>query len=137
MPAPVPATGTVEVLGDFAWRISWNAVPESPYETAIYDDASYGRADTDGSALHTGITSGAASMSVATTTAGSPLWTTAAADFPLSVVMGGEVMTISAITGTSSPQAFTISARSVNGAVKAHTAGEDIRLYPTPVFAML
>ena len=51
--------------------------------------------------------------------------------------MGGEVMTISAISGTSSPQTFTISARSVNGVVRAQTAGQDVRLYPTPVYAML
>jgi hypothetical protein len=131
------ATGTVELLGDFVWRISWNAIPESPYETGVYDDAVYGRCDTDGSTLHTGITSSATSMSVATATAGSPLWTTAAADFPLNVIMGGEVMTISGITGTSSPQTFAISARSVNGVVKAQTAGQDVRLYPAPVFAMI
>ena len=131
------AAGTVEQLGDFVWKISWNAIPESPYETGIYDDAVHGRADTDGSELETGISSSASSMSVATETAGSPLWTTAAADFPLSVIMGGEVMTISAISGTSSPQTFTISARSVNGVVRAQTAGQDVRLYPTPVYAML
>jgi hypothetical protein len=128
-------SGTTEVLGGYFYASSWNTIPESPYEVMTWDDAVYGW-DTDGSTLHTGITSSATSMSVATTNPLSPLWTTLAADLPFSVMMGGEEIEVTAISGSSSPQAFTV-VRSVNGVAKAHTAGEDVRLYPTPVYAML
>ncbi len=65
---------------------------------------------------------------VATTTATSPVWTTAAADFPFDIAAGGERMTVTNITGSSSPQTFTV-ARSVNGVAKSQTAGTDVRLW--------
>jgi hypothetical protein len=43
-------------------------------------------------------------------------------------MIGGEVMTISGISGATSPQTFTISARSVNGVVKEHAAGKPVNL---------
>ena len=59
----------------------------------------YGRAGTDGSTLHANITSGATSMSVDTTSASSPLWTTAGGDFPFDIAMAGERITVTNITG--------------------------------------
>jgi hypothetical protein len=121
------AAGAQESLGGFWWLMSWNGVPETPYEAAISDDLVYGHADTDGSELHANITSTATSMAVDTTGPSGVIWTTAAADFPFDVMMGGEQITVTNITGSSSPQTFTVT-RSVNGVVKAQTAGEDIRL---------
>lgn len=60
-----------------------------------------------------------------------PLWTTDAAEFPLDIGVGGERITVTAITGATSPQTFTVT-RSVNGVVKAHSAGTDVRLW-TPM----
>lgn len=124
-----------ENLGGFWYQLTWGAVPESPYETGVYNDPVYGRADTDGSALHTAVTSAATSLTVATD-AGYPVWTTAAADFPFDIAIGGERMTVTGITGASSPQAFTVT-RSVNGVVKSQAAGADVRLWFPPVYAML
>lgn len=128
-PGPVKqlAFGITERLGGFWYMIDWQAVPESPYETGLLDDPVLGRANTDGSALHAGITSGATSMQVDTVNAAFPLWTTSAADFPFDIMMGGERITVTNITGTSTPQTFTVT-RSVNGVVKAHSTGEDVRL---------
>jgi len=39
-----------------------------------------------------------------------PLWTTLADDFPLDVVVGGQRVTLSAITGAASPQTCTVAA---------------------------
>ena len=121
--------GGTETLGGYVFAEAWNAIPESPWEVGILDDLVLGHADTDGSTLHAGITSGAASMTVDTTAnvPAFPLWTTAAGDFPFDVILGGEIVTVTNITGGASPQTFTIT-RSVNGVVKAHSAGEDIRL---------
>jgi hypothetical protein len=67
-------------------------------------------------------------MQVDTTNAASPLWTTNAADFPFDINVAGERMTVTNISGSSSPQTFTIT-RSVNGVAKAQTAGTDVRLF--------
>jgi hypothetical protein len=55
--------------------------------------------------------------------------TTAAypAEFPFGATCEGEDVTVTAITGSSSPQTFTVT-RSVNGVVKAHSAGADLSL---------
>lgn len=127
--------GSREELGGFHYMILWNCVPESPYETGIFDDPVYGRADTDGSTLNAAIGTTDTTMQVATTDPTTPLWTTAAADFPFDVAIDGERITVTNITGASSPQAFTIT-RSVNGVVRAHLAGADVRLWFPPVYAM-
>jgi hypothetical protein len=137
-PGPVAQLiyGSTEQLGDFAWQITWNTVPELPYETAVADDTVLGYADTDGSTLAAGVTSSAVTLSVATTTAGSPLWTTTAGDFPFDILIAGEQLTVTNITGASSPQSFTVT-RSVNGVVKAQMAGADMRLFHAPVAALI
>ena len=126
---------TVEVLGGFHWTITFTGIPESPYETGIFDDETYGRADTDGSELQSGVSSTATSLTVSTTGPSGILWTTSAGDFPLDVAIDGERMTVTNITGSSSPQTFTVT-RSVNGVVKSHSAGADVRLWTAPVYAM-
>lgn len=65
----------------------------------------------------------------------SPLWTTAGADFPFDVIAGGERMTVTAVSGASSPQAFTV-ARCVNSVAKPQTAGTDIRLYQPMILSL-
>ena len=45
-------------------------------------------------------------------------------------------MTVTDITGTSSPQTFTVT-RSVNGVVKAQASGADVRLWFPPILAMV
>jgi hypothetical protein len=124
-----------EEFGGFTYAMAWNAVPESPYEVGIWGDATYGHLDTGGSSLAAGTGTTGASMSVATA-AGSKLWTTRAADFPFDVVMGGEQITVTAVTGGSSPQSFTVT-RSVNGVVKSHAAGEDVRLAHPMILALV
>lgn len=71
---------------------------------------------------------------------GGVLWTTSSGDWNtglngggLFIVIGGEEMRVSAITGASSPQTFTV-VRSVNGVTKAHSAGAEVHTrYPTRV----
>ena len=130
------AAGTTEVLGGFHWLIAFHCIPESPYETGIYGDATYGRADTDGSTLHANASSGATSVTVDTTSATAPLWTTSGGDVPFDIAIGGERITVTAVSGASSPQTFTVT-RSVNGVVKAHSSGDDVRLWFPPVYAMI
>jgi hypothetical protein len=71
----------------------------------------------------------------APTAAGNQLWTTTAGDFPFDIIVGGERMTVTNITGSSSPQTFTVT-RSVNGVVKSQIAATDVRLF-TPCYVAL
>jgi hypothetical protein len=49
------------------------------------------------------------------------------AEFPFDIRVGGEVMTVTSVSGGTSPQTFTVT-RSINGVTKAHTVGTDVRL---------
>ncbi|MDX2679299.1 hypothetical protein [Streptomyces soliscabiei] len=84
------------------------------------------RLDTDGSELTAGITATATSFSVTTTTG--PVWTQNPVELPFDIRVGGEVMRVGAISGTTSPQTFSSVTRSVNGIVKGHDAGTDVSL---------
>jgi hypothetical protein len=66
----------------------------------------------------------------------STLWTTDPTMFPFDIRMGGERITVTNITGSSSPQTFGPLIRSVNGVVKAQTAGTEITLWDTPRYAL-
>jgi hypothetical protein len=126
-PSPVDLLvwGYTEALGDFCNEISFDTVPETSYEVAVADDAVRGRADTPGSTLNTAVNATATSLSVASS---SDLWTTVAANFPFNIIMDGEEITVSTISGSSSPQTFT-GIRSVNGISKTHSVGAVIDLY--------
>lgn len=110
----------------YAHDLSWSCQPGEPWRVGVLDDASYGHLDSDAATLGSSATSTATSLSVATS-AGHALWTTASADWPFAIAVGGEVMTVTAVAGASSPQTFTVT-RSVNGVVKAHAAGERVGL---------
>ncbi|MEU3203577.1 hypothetical protein ABZ702_06770 [Streptomyces cyaneofuscatus] len=125
--------GYTEKLGLYEWPITMNCAPAGPFNVGVVGD---GWADTSGSQLAADVTTTATTLSVATT-AGLPWITSAAfpAEFPFDVQLGGEVVTVTAITGASSPQSFTVT-RSVNGIVKAHGAGADVRLAEPAIVAL-
>lgn len=131
-PGPIDliVEGYTEVIGHpNSWDIVLNCTPAGPWTVGVTDDVVLGRADTDGSQLAAGVTSTATSLSVAVTAG--PLWTTDPADRPFDIRVGGEVMTVTNITGSSSPQTFTVT-RSVNGIVKSQSSATDVRLaYPS------
>lgn len=119
--------GQTEVCYGYVFTESWTCTPEAPYRVAVLGDTLLGRPDTNGSTLHANITSSATSMQVDIADTKS-LWTTSAGDLPFDIVMGGERITVTNVTGSSSPQTFTLT-RSVNGVVKAQTSGTDVRLW--------
>lgn len=124
-------TGYTEVLGTWEHDITFVTRPQSPYVVAILEDPVLGHADTDGSTLAQAYPLGTeTTLLISTTgaTGGSPLWTTNSADCPFDIAASGERITVTAITGSSSPQTFTVT-RSVNGVVKPQIAGTDVRLW--------
>lgn len=126
------ARGYKEVLSNHTHTLKFNATPASVHNIAVLDSTAR-RLDSGSSTLTSNITNSATSFSVTTTAVGD-LWITTAAnaaEFPCPITIGGERMSLTAVTGATSPQTFTVT-RSVNGVVKAHSAGAAVHpQYPT------
>lgn len=112
--------GYTETLAQFTHEFEFNCTPASALDAAELDDAA--RLGSLSSALSSSATSTATSLSVATS---DDLWT--GDDVPFAIRVAGEEMTVTAVSGTSSPQTFTVT-RSVNGVVKAQAAGAVVEL---------
>ena len=123
--------GYTETLDKFTWTWTANCTPAAPYANVAVAGSTYlpVRADGTTHSLGGSLTTTATSLSLVTP-AGSVRWVDSAtypAEFPFNIKITGEVMTVTAITGTSSPQTATVT-RSVNGIVKTHSSGELVRL---------
>lgn len=84
--------------------------------------------DTQGSTLNGALSAAGTSISV-TTTVG-PLWTTAAADYPIDLDIGGVKITATACADATSPQTMTISAAPI-----ARSSGVPVKLWDPPVLS--
>lgn len=129
-PALLIVQGYSETLGVYEHDITFNCSPADPYQIAILEDPLLGHLDTDLSVLYHDYSATDTSLVVFSENAstGAPLWTTSAGDLPFDISVGGERMTVTAITGASAQQTFTVT-RSVNGVVKAQFATTDVRLW--------
>lgn len=121
---------------------TWHTVdligfPFAPFRTHIIADATQGRLESAGHTVAADITTTAASVQVSTA-AGQQLLTTKAAfpaDFPFDLDIEGERVTVTDLTGSSSPQTLTVT-RGVNGVVKAHSAGAVVKGWRLPGIAL-
>lgn len=113
--------GYEETIDQFVRHIRFHCVPASPYLVGEADNSTP-RIAAGSSYLNANVTSGATSFAVKSLDGS--LWSTAAADLPVSVKIGGEEMSVAVITGSSSPQTFSTVTRSVNNIVKAHVAND-------------
>jgi hypothetical protein len=89
--------GYTETLGAYTYDVSVNLSPASPWDVIELDDDDLAKLDTDGSDLTAAVNSSATSLSVATQTGLSPLWTTDGGEMPIPLYVGGEVMSVTAI----------------------------------------
>lgn len=128
--------GYTEVIDPFMHTITFNCMPAEPYE--VFEVESTGSRISSGetSLTNATMTTTATSMSVLSADA-TTLWTTAGGDMPISIMVAGEEMSVTAISGTTpgSAQTFTVT-RSVNGVVKTHATGEVVRLKRRAVWAL-
>ncbi|MGW1814065.1 hypothetical protein ACWCQM_10965 [Streptomyces sp. NPDC002125] len=127
-PIDLMVEGYREDVTGLTWEMTFACSPAALWTVGVVEDRVLGRADTDGSELASSVTSSATSLSVAVTDG--PLWITTATrplEFPLSVTCGGEELTVTAISGVTSPQTFTVS-RAANGIAKSHAAGTPLSL---------
>jgi hypothetical protein len=133
------AQGFTEYLSNFERTIDVNCSPASPwyigrYASVTTSGAGQDKYSSDGSTVNTIMNTSTTTMSVATA-AGSSLWTTAAAEMPIDIIVAGERMSVTAISSTTSPQSFTVT-RSVNGIVKTHAVGEKVVLFRPARYAL-
>lgn len=119
--------GYTESITPHVHTITFNCMPAEPYEVFIVESDRVSPGDLF--QLNASLTTTATSMSVLSTDSVT-LCTTSAGDMPVSIMVGGEEITVGAISGTTpgSAQTFSSLTRSVNGVVKTHASGETVRL---------
>ncbi len=130
-PSPISETdieqllqGYTETLASFEWRVEANCSPASPYTVGVYGTDDHGsRYDAGASTLSVGVDDNDTSWSVATSSG--PLWSTVGGDYPLTILVGGLRYTVTAVSGASSPQTFTVTRLATD---KSHSAGAEVRL---------
>ncbi|MGQ5580922.1 hypothetical protein [Streptomyces sp. ECR3.8] len=89
------------------------------------------RVDSGTSTLVSAVTAGATTLSVT----GQIPWTTSVVDLPYMIRVGGEEMLVTAVSGATVPQTFTVQ-RAQNGVSKPHPAGTPVRLADPSVVAL-
>jgi hypothetical protein len=125
----VLVVGVTEELDQFQWHHRLITVPERPWHSLEWDsDRRYSPVD---STLAAGATSSATSLSVATNSGS--LWTTT--DVPFDILIAGEKITVTAVTGVTSPQTFTVT-RAGNGVSKAQSSGAAVALWDPSYWAL-
>jgi hypothetical protein len=137
-PGPIDllVQGITETPGVRTWYVTLTCVPAGPWTVAVTSDPERGRLDSSGCTLGgAGATTTATTLTLVTAP-GVQRWIDSAAfgsQFPFNVVVGGEEVTVTAITGTTTTQTATV-VRSVNGVVKSHPAGTKVSLaQPVPL----
>jgi hypothetical protein len=87
------------------------------------------RLDTDGASIGVASLTGATSLTV--TTPSGPLWTTNSDDFPFYAEIAGIPVQVTGITGSTSPQTFTVTGSDV---LKPFVVGDPVQVWkPTPL----
>lgn len=117
----------VETIDSLTWLVTLTGSPYAPWRVFVLDSD---RLDGQASTLHTSVAAGATSLSV-DTASGYPLWTRRAGAFPFDLSVGGYQVTVTNITGSSSPQTFTV--KPMPGAV---SAGAQVKLWKPAVLAL-
>jgi hypothetical protein len=123
--------GYSEHISNFEHIIEFDLTADAPWQFGVYNQPY--RYSSDGSELAAACTATDTALSIQTLSG--PLWTTDPADMPFDVVIDGERMTVTAISGTSNPQTFTVT-RSVNGVVKGHSQNHDMELFAPTYYAL-
>lgn len=120
---------TTEVIETHRRLLTFQGTSDVVWQSGVYD-ATTSRYDSRSSTT-TGAPNTTQTTFSVTTTDPADVWTTAPASFPFDILVAGERMTVTGISGAASPQTFTVT-RSANGVIKAHTTGTPIHLARPP-----
>lgn len=136
-PVDLVIEGYSEVISQNTWTVGTNSIPFDSWRVAqLAADTGdlgefVGRPESDGSTVVGGADIGASSLTVATPSG--PLWTTVADDLGIYVGIGGIRVTVTNISGASSPQTFTVDPASV---VKPLRDGDTVSVWKEPVLGL-
>lgn len=127
--------GVNETLYGQQWPMEWVCTPYGPYKSSegatvapyTFKAAHTTKLGVVQQQLNASVTSSATSFAIKTLSGA--LFSTAATSIP--VLIGGELMTIGSITGSTSPQTANSVTRGVNGYSAAHNADDYVVVYPT------
>lgn len=122
-----------EGVGITTLERTFTCVPGRPWQVWVLEDDRHGRADTLDSTTTAEFTSGVDTELVVATGRG-PIWTTDPAELPFDITVGGAQLRVTAVTGETSPQTFTVEQAPVNGVARTIPAPAPVRLaYPAVV----
>ncbi|MGW1119250.1 hypothetical protein ACWD5B_19415 [Streptomyces tanashiensis] len=129
-PGPIDliVQGWSQVVDQYTWDVILNCTPAGPWTIGVLDDHALDGLGTDGTTLGAGATAAATSLTFVS--APGPGWITTAthpSEFPRDVLIAGEQVRITGITGTTLTQTATV-VRGINGISKALPAGAAVRL---------
>lgn len=130
--------GWSQEISSHGWRVTVNCSPAKPWDVGVYGTSRYDSATTTtAGTLPTG-TIGQTGVSLPiSTTNRREVWSTTAT--PYGWVISGEQVTVTAMTAASGTGPYTQTAtitRGANGLVKAHAAGEPVRLATPARYAL-
>lgn len=91
--------GMSETISHFEHRLIFTCAPASPYSYIGILDDDIARLDTDGSTLYQPAGASDVTLQVGPAAGQTGLWTTDPDEFPFTIQAGGEVMTVTGITG--------------------------------------
>ncbi|MFG2059660.1 hypothetical protein ACGFI9_37180 [Micromonospora sp. NPDC048930] len=114
--------------GRRSWKATLNVVPAAPWQVATADGEQ--RAAADGTTLTAGISATDTAIPI-TSTAANGRWTTDASDFPMDILVGGELVRLASITGTGLSQTATVvpGGRALNGVTRSWAAGTPVDVW--------
>ena len=128
-----------EQITNFTWKLNFNCSPGGVWRVGVYDSPDSRReAGSDGypARLVSGVDSMATALSVAFTTGHRYVRPADdAASFPFYIMIDGESMRVTDVSGTTSPQAMTVD-RGINGITKSHDTNAVVQLYRQARYAL-
>lgn len=132
--------GYTETITPFTWDIEVNCSPATPTDVGIYSDSGTRYNSTLTTIASPGINSSTVTVPITTAASGTVAqhtWSTTAV--PYAWLVGGEQMTVTAMTSPSGTGPFTQTAtvtRSVNGIALAHATGAQVSLATPKPYAL-
>lgn len=139
--------GYSEHLDEYEWLTQFNGSPGALYQigTIAEEDAEIGPAEAQryesvGSTTVADFEAGVdTSIQVQMDLGDEDLWTTEAAHFQpngIDIMVAGVRLRVTSISGSSSPQTFTVQQNPINGITKTIPAGSQVRLFNQAVYAV-
>ena len=125
--------GYTETIGADAYIIELDCSAADRPAAGIFDDATYGRFTSQDLTLTSAINDSTTSISVSST---SETFTTNSADYPITIMVDGEGMTVASPPSSSaSPQSLTVTRGQVSTTARSHASAAAVTLWHDPTFA--